>query len=161
MKNLNLKLKGLALVAVLTLSLSSAFASGHLRINKYLNTDYSIVSVFNTSDSNLKLKVYDEDGTVFYSETISAETSTQKLVDLSYLVDGNYSVALVGKNTKIEEPFVVKANKLDVSDEKIQLARISPYLDTEYSIVSVFNNNGSNIKLKVYDENGSEFYSET
>ncbi|MRT94878.1 hypothetical protein, partial [Ancylomarina sp. 16SWW S1-10-2] len=70
MKNLNLKSKGLALVAVLTLSLSSVFASGNLTINKYRNTDYSIVSVFNTSNSNLKLKVYDYTGHVFYSETI-------------------------------------------------------------------------------------------
>ena len=122
MKNLNLKSKGLALVAVLTLSLSSAFASGNLSINKYRNTDYSIVSVFNTSNSNLKLKVYDYAGHVFYSETIEAETNTQKLFDLSNLSDGDYSLVLVGDNTRIEEPFIVKSQKLDVSNEKIQIA---------------------------------------
>jgi hypothetical protein len=122
MKNLKLKLRGLALVAILASSLSTAFASDTLRINPYLNTDYSIVSVFNTSNANLKLKVYDEDGHIFYSETINAETSTQKLFDLSYLADGNYSLVLVGKNTRIEEQFIVKAQKLAVSTEMMQLA---------------------------------------
>ena len=122
MKNLNLKLKGLALAAVLTLSLSSVFASGQVHINKYLDTDYSIVSILNTTDSNLKLKVYDYTGQVFYSETITAETTTQKLFDLSYLEDGNYSLVLVGKNTKVETPFVVKAKQLDVSNETMQIA---------------------------------------
>ena len=118
----NLKSKGLALAAVLTLSLSSAFASGNLTINKYLNTDYSIVSVFNTSDSNLKLKVYDNNGHVFYSETIKAESNTQKLFDLSNLSDGDYALVLVGDNTRIEKPFIVKAKKLDVSNETMQIA---------------------------------------
>jgi len=122
MKNLQLKLKGLALAALLVLSLSTAFASGNVRINPYLNTGYSIVSVFNTSDSNLKLKVYDENGSVFYSETVKAETNTQKLFDLSYLADGNYSVVLVGKNTRVEAPFVVRNQKLLVSTESMQLA---------------------------------------
>jgi len=122
MKNLKLKLRGLALTAALVLSLSSAFASGNVKINPYLNTDYSIVSVFNTSESNLKLKVYDENGYVFYSETITAETNTQKLFDLSYLADGNYSLVLVGKNTKVETPFVVRAKRLAVSNELMQLA---------------------------------------
>ena len=122
MKNLKLKLRGLALAALFTLSLSTAFASGNLRINTYLNTDYSIVSVFNTSATNLKLKVYDENGYVFYSETIEAETNTQKLFDLSYLADGNYSLVLVGKNTRIEEQFVVKAKKLAVSTKTMQIA---------------------------------------
>jgi len=118
----NLKLRGLALAAALVLSLSSAFASGNVKINPYLNTGYSIVSVFNTSDSNLKLKVYDENGYVFYSETVEAETNTQKLFDLSYLADGNYSLVLVGKNTKVETPFVVRAKRLAVSNELMQLA---------------------------------------
>ena len=122
MKNLKLKLRGLALAAALVLSLSSAFAGGNVKINPYLNTDYSIVSVFNTSDSNLKLKVYDENGYVFYSETITAETNTQKLFDLSYLEDGNYSLVLVGNNTKVETPFVVRAKRLAVSNELMQLA---------------------------------------
>jgi len=122
MKNLKLKLSVLALTAIFVLSLSTAFASDNLRISPYLNTDYSIVSVFNTSEANLKLKVYDEDGHVFYSETIDAETNTQKLFDLSYLADGNYSLVLVGKNTRIEELFVVKAKKLAVSTEMTQIA---------------------------------------
>ncbi len=122
MKNLKLKLRGLALVAILTLSLSTAFASDTLRINTYLNTDYSIVSVFNTSVTNLKLKVYDEDGNVFYSQTIKAESNTQKLFDLSNLADGKYALVLVGKNTRIEEQFVVKAKKLAVRTQAMQIA---------------------------------------
>ncbi|MRT94337.1 T9SS type A sorting domain-containing protein, partial [Ancylomarina sp. 16SWW S1-10-2] len=101
---------------------SSVFASGNLTINKYRNTDYSIVSVFNTSNSNLKLKVYDYTGHVFYSETIKAETNTQKLFDLSNLSDGDYSLVLVGDNTRIEESFIVKSKKLDVSNETMQIA---------------------------------------
>ncbi len=122
MKNLKLKLKGLTLVALFTLSLNTAFASGNVKINPYLNTGYSIVSVFNTSASNLKLKVYDEDGYIFYSQTVKAKTNEQKLFDLSYLADGNYSLVLVGDNTRIEEQFEVKAKKLVNSTEMMQLA---------------------------------------
>jgi len=122
MKNLKLKLRGLALTALFVLSLSSAFASGNIRINQYLKTDYSIVSVFNTSDSNLKLQVYDMDGNIYYSQTIDAETSSQKLFDLSNLEDGNYSLVLVGKNSRVEETFQVVAQKLFVSDNSMQLA---------------------------------------
>ncbi|MCZ4695062.1 hypothetical protein DWB61_09065 [Ancylomarina euxinus] len=122
MKNLKLKLRGLALAAALVLSLSSAFAGGNVKINPYLNTDYSIVSVFNTSNSNLKLKVYDENGYVFYSETVEAESNTQKLFDLSYLSDGNYTLVLVGKNTRVEETFQVAGKKLLVTNELMQLA---------------------------------------
>jgi len=116
------KLKGLALTAALVLSLSSAFASGNIRINQYLNTDYSIVSVFNTSDSNQKLKVYDEKGNIFYSQTVEAESNSQKLFDLSNLEDGNYSLVLVGKNSRVEQAFQVEARKLVVSDKSMQLA---------------------------------------
>ena len=122
MKNLKLKLKGLALIALFTLSLNAAFASGNIRINPYLNTDYSIVSVFNTSTTDLKLKVYDEDGHVFYSATVEAETNTQKLFDLSNLSDGNYALVLVGKNTRVEETFQVAGKKLLVTNESMQIA---------------------------------------
>ena len=122
MKNLKLKLKGLALIAVLVSSLSSAFASDTLHITPYLDTDYSIVSVFNTSGTNLKLNIYDKAGQILYSETIKAETNTQKLLDLSNLSDGDYELVLVGKNTRIEEPFIVKTKTLIVSNESMQIA---------------------------------------
>ena len=118
----NLKLKGLALTAIFVLSLSSAFASGKIRINQYLKTDYSIVSVFNTSDSNQKLQVFDNDGNIYYSQTFEAETSSQKLFDLSNLEDGNYSLVLVGKDSRVEETFQVVAQKLFVSDNSLELA---------------------------------------
>ena len=122
MKNLKLKLRGLALTAALVLSLGSAFASGNIRINPYLNTNYSIVSIINTSESNQKLKVYDENGNIFYSQTVKAETSSQKLFDLSHLEDGNYSLVLVGENSRVEQTFQVAAKKLVVSDNSMQLA---------------------------------------
>ena len=122
MKNLKLKLRGLALTAIFALSLSSAFASDTLRINQYLKTDYSIVSVFNTSDSNLKLQIFDNNGNIYYSQTIDAETSSQKLFDLSNLEDGNYSLVLVGKNSRVEEAFQVVAQKQFVSDYSMELA---------------------------------------
>ena len=125
MKNLKLKLKGLALIAVLVSSLSSAFASDTLHITPYLDTDYSIVSVFNTSGTNLKLNIYDKAGQILYSETIKAETNTQKLLDLSNLSDGDYELVLVGKNTRIEEPFIVKTKTLIVSNESMQIAENS------------------------------------
>jgi hypothetical protein len=122
MKNLKLKLRGLALVALFTLSLNAAFATGNIRINQYLNTNYSIVSVFNTSTTDLKLKVYDEAGNLFYSQKVEAETNTQKLFDLSHLSDGKYALILVGKNTRIEETFQVADKKLLVTNELMQLA---------------------------------------
>ena len=122
MKNLKLKLSVLALTAIFTLSLSSAFASDTLRINQYLKSDYSIVSVFNTSDSNLKLQIFDNNGDIYYSQTIDAATSSQKLFDLSNLEDGNYSLVLVGKNSRVEEAFQVVAQKQFVSDYSMELA---------------------------------------
>ena len=122
MKNLKLKLKGLALIAILVSSLNNAFAGDTLHITPYLNTEYSVVSVFNTSGTNLRLKVYDKLGRIYFSKKIEAETNSQQLFDLSKLSDGDYAFVLVGKNTRVEKDFVVKTKKIVTTNELMQIA---------------------------------------
>ncbi len=122
MRNLKLQLRGLALVALFVLSLSSAFAGGHLRINPYLNTDYSIVSILNPSETDARLKIYDEAGNIYYSQVVEAESNSQKLFDLSHLEDGEYSLVLVSENSRVEETFLVESKKLFIAGDNVQIA---------------------------------------
>lgn len=103
--------KGLALGLILILGASSAFATGNIRINPYLDTDFSIVSIINPSESFLKMKIYDEAGNLYYSNKVSSETTDQKLLDFSYLEDGTYKIVLTGKGDKLEKNFEIINSK--------------------------------------------------
>ena len=151
MKNL----KRIALGLALLLGASSAFATGNIRINSYLDTDYSIVSIVNPSESNLKMKIYDTVGNLYYSKKVDATTTAQKLFDFSYLEDGTYKIVLTGKKERIEKTFEVSNNKLvrKVAKENTEKALFRANKDALYVTYLSFNNTSFNISISDAFEN--------
>lgn len=154
MKNL----KRIVLGVVLFLGANSAFATGNIRINSYLDTDYSIVSIINPSESNLKMKIYDEAGNLYYSRKINAATTAQKLFDFSYLEDGSYKIVLTGKEESLEKSFKVADNKLvtELAEQIAEKTLFRTDKDALYVTYLSFNNTAFNISIS--DVAGNEVF---
>lgn len=158
MKSKNLKLRGLVLGVILFLGANSAFATGNIRINPYLDTEFSIVSIINPSESYVKMKIYDETGNLYYSQKVSSETTDQKLFDFSYLEDGTYKIVLTGKEGNIEKAFEVKDNKL-VSEQTVELAEKTLFrADKNALFVSYLSFENKSFRLSITDADGAEVF---
>jgi len=158
MKTKNITLKGLVLGVILFLGASSAFATGNIRINPYLDTDLSIVSIINPTASFLKMKIYDEAGNLYYSNKVSAETTDQKLFDFSYLEDGTYNIVLTGKGDKLEKKFEVLNNKL-VAESLDKLTEKTLFRAEDNSLfVTYLSFKNTNFKISINDEFGNEVF---
>ncbi len=121
--------KGLALGVMFTLGVSAYAGEGDgkasastVSIYPYLNTDFSVLSLNNQSESNAILTIEGKDGEVFHRELISKAGFTQKVLDFSYLSDGEYSVVLKSKGKEyFSKDFAVKNHKI-ASDVKKDVA---------------------------------------
>jgi hypothetical protein len=150
--------KGLVLGVILFLGANSAFATGNIRINNYLDTDYSIVSIINPTESFLKMKIYDEAGNLYYSNKISAETTDQKLLDFSYLEDGTYKIVLTGKGEKLEKKFEVANNKL-VAELAENIGEKTLFRAEDNNLfVSYLSFKNTNFNISINDEFGNEVF---
>ncbi len=150
--------KGLVLGAILFLGASSAFATGNIRINSYLDTDLSIVSIINPSESFLKMKIYDEAGNLYYSNKISGETTAQKLFDFSYLEDGTYKIVLTGNGDKLEKTFQVANNKL-VSESVAKFAEKTLFRAENNSLfVTYLSFKNTIFDISINDDLGNEIF---
>lgn len=150
--------KGLVLGVILFLGANSAFATGNIRINSYLDTDFSIISIINPSESFLKMKIYDEAGNIYYSKKVGSETSVQKLFDFSYLEDGTYKIVLTGKDANIEKKFKVADNKLvtKLADNTVEKTLFRTEKDNLFVSYLSFANTKFNISIN--DEFGNEVF---
>ena len=154
MKNL----KRIALGVVLFLGANAAFATGNIRINSYLDTDFSIVSIINPTETSLKLKIYDESGNLYYSRKVDAATTAQRLFDFSYLEDGNYKIVLTGKEESIEKPFEVKNNKLAPELAKENTEKTLFRTDEDALYVTYLSFNKSVFNISISDVEGNEVF---
>ncbi len=154
MKNL----KRIALGLALLLGTSSAFATGNIHINSYLKTDYSIVSIVNSLESNLTMKIYDNSGNLYYSKKVDATTTTQKLFDFSFLADGTYKITLTGKQERIEKAFKVNNNKLvtELAQKNTEKTIFRAVKDAFYLTYLSINN--TNFKISIRDRDENEFF---
>ncbi len=115
--------KGIALGVMFTVGVSAFAGEGEgktaspaVSIFPYLDTNYSVLSLNNSSEKSAVLTIEGTDGEVFHREVISKAGFTQKVLDFSYLADGSYSVNLKAKGTEyFSKPFIVKNHKV-VSD---------------------------------------------
>ncbi|PKQ62660.1 hypothetical protein [Labilibaculum manganireducens] len=150
--------KGLVLGVILFLGTSSAFATGNIRINPYLDTDLSIVSIINPTESLLKMKIYDEAGNLYYSNKVGGETTAQKLFDFSYLEDGTYKIVLTGKGDNIEKEFVVANNKLvaELAENTAEKTLFRTEDNNLFVTYLSFENKAFNISIN--DEFGNEVF---
>ncbi len=110
--------KGLALGVMFTLT-TAAFAgegdaaSVKVSVLPYLHTDYSVLSVSNYSEKGGLFLIEDKSGSVLYKEWVGKSGITQKVLDFSYLKDGDYDMVLKIKGEeKVRKSFSVKDQKL-------------------------------------------------
>lgn len=154
-------LKGIVLGVILFLGTSSVFATGNIRINPYLNTEFSIVSIINPTESALKMKIYDNDGNLYYSKKVSSATTDQKLFDFSYLDNGTYKIVLSGENETIEKEFKVEDNKLITENTK-EVAEKTLFRTEENSLfVTYLSFDNNNFNLSILDSFGNEVFEES
>lgn len=161
MKTKNVNLKGIVLGVILFLGASSAFATGNVRINPYLDTDLSIVSIINPTESALKLKIYDTEGNLYYSKKVSGETTNQKLFDFSYLEDGVYKIVLTGNKVNVEKKFEVENNKL-ISEKQEEIAEKTLFRSEDNNLfVTYLSFENKNFNLSILDSFGNEVFLES
>ena len=154
-------LKGIVLGVILFLGASSAFATGNVRINPYLDTDLSIVSIINPTESALKLKIYDTEGNLYYSKKVSGETTNQKLFDFSYLEDGVYKIVLTGNKVNVEKKFEIENNKL-ISEKQNEIAEKTLFRSEDNNLfVTYLSFENKNFNLSILDSFGNEVFVES
>ncbi|MCY1636344.1 MULTISPECIES: T9SS C-terminal target domain-containing protein [Marinifilum] len=161
MKTKNVNLKGIVLGALLFLGASSAFATGNIKINPYLDTDLSIVSIINPSESALKMKIYDREGNLYYSKKVNRATTDQKLFDFSYLEDGIYKIVLSGAEENVEKEFIIEGKKLKVTAAK-EVAEKTLFRSQDNNLfVSYLSFENDTFNLSITDELGNEVFEES
>jgi len=161
-----MNLRTLLFTAVFSLITSVGFAQNEISILPYLKTDYSIVTVQNTTKDAIILSIVDEssDETI-YKTRVEEEGFSQRLFDLSNLEDGEYSIELSNKS---KENFEIRNNKLHAESTSeyaanktfFRLSKKSVYV-TRFSFdekpfsISIINNNGEELFEKIYEANKS------
>lgn len=161
MRTKNVNLKGIVLGALLFLGASSAFATGNIKINPYLDTDLSIVSIINPTESALKMKIYDREGNLYYSKKVNRATTDQKLFDFSYLEDGIYKIVLSGAEENVEKEFIIEGKKLKVTDTK-EVAEKTLFRSQDNNLfVSYLSFENKTFNLSITDELGNEVFEES
>jgi len=161
-----MKLRTLLFTAALSLITSLGFAQNEVSILPYLKTDYSIVTVQNTTSDALILSIVDESSNeTIYKTRIEEKGFSQKLFDLRKLEDGEYSIELSNNSKK---NFEIIDNKLQaefsleyaenktyfrLSKESVYVTRFS--FDEKPFSVSITNNEGEELFEKVYCANKS------
>lgn len=114
-------LRGVALGVMLTLVLSVSAQESIVKVNKYLNSDYSVVSVANPDQKPARLVIKNDDGEVVMKKSIARAAFSQEILDLSNLNDGKYTAVLSNRNEElVKEEFALINNQ--VSDATIMSA---------------------------------------
>ena len=134
----------LAVFAFSTTVLSAQVAPAQCKITPRANGKAMEVRFLGALPSHVTLKVYDAKGEIFYQETERKTETVDKLLDLSLLPYGNYTLEVAGSGAKFQEKFVVAApvKPFDVdlqmgSDKRVTLTVIG---ETEQTpVVEVYN----------------------
>ncbi|WP_421919886.1 T9SS C-terminal target domain-containing protein [Marinifilum sp.] len=161
MRTKNVNLKGIVLGVILFLGASSSFATGKIKINTYLDTDLSIVSIINPTETELKMRIYDNDGNLYYSKKVKSTTTDQKLFDFSYLEDGLYKIVLTGAEKRIEKEFSVEGSKLKVEKNNPLNERTLFRSEKNNLFVSFLSFENKKFNLSITDEFGNEVFDQS
>lgn len=167
-------IKGFAFGVMFTLSVSafaggekaeSSKTSGNISILPYLNTSYSVVSLSNTGTNNSLLVIKDSDGGIYYKEWINTSVCAQKVLDFSYLEDGEYSITLSSKGSlSVTERFDVLNKQIAAVNKKEEvsegLTSLVNHVDNMLYVSHIafgYNTFG----VSIVDTNSDELYNET
>jgi flagellar hook assembly protein FlgD len=161
MKRKNVNLKGVVVGVLLFLGASSAFATGNIKINTYLDTDLSIVSIINPTESELRMKIYDIEGNLYYTSKVSNTTTDQRLFDFSYLEDGEYKIVLSGAKDNVEKSFTVLNRKLKVEASNDPAEKTLFRSENNSLFVSYLSFENRKFNLSISDANGNAVFEDS
>lgn len=161
MRTKNVNLKGIVLGALLFLSTSSTFATGKIKINPYLDTDLSIISIINPTKSELRMKIYDKEGNLYYSKKVNSTTADQKIFDFSYLEDGIYKIVLSGAEEKTEKEFIIEGKKLKVENNNEIAEKTLFRSENNNLFVSYYSSENKAFRISIIDALGNEVFEES
>ncbi|RUT79179.1 DUF3244 domain-containing protein [Ancylomarina longa] len=161
MKRKNLNLKGIVLGVILFLGANAAFATGNIRINSYLDTDLSIVSIINPTQAPLRMNITDEAGNLYYSKKVSSATTAQKLFDFSYLEDGVYKIVLNGNEENIEKSFEIVNNKLVAAKVEKDTEKTMFRADANNLFITYLSFDNKDLNISITDEFGNEVFTKS
>lgn len=97
---------------VLLFTASNLSASGLVRINNYLKTEYSIISIINPSGITATLEITDQNKNIVFTKEISKEACSQEIINFEDVYNGNYTITVSNKNFKSEDRFELINNKI-------------------------------------------------
>lgn len=150
-----------ALVFAITLSFTSftsAFADEDnmiATVEALPNSTKFLLKFENEKQERLKVKIYNSDLKLVFSEAIGKQAQIQRIYDMSAIGEGTYTILIEGETYKEKRTVTVKTTlKNDF------IATFSPEPTNKKVFASVENNKGT-VKLTLTDEDGNILYEET
>lgn len=114
----------------------------------------------NEGSSRVKLNLYNAQGQVIFSETISKEGFIRPL-NLAGLHAGEYTVEVIDGNNKVVEKISYKLTSPVVSvNSSEKVVHVSKVKGAEKFVVTIANAAGENFVINIYDEKNNVIYSE-
>jgi len=165
----NKLIKRLGLGVMLVLISAVAFAgegdkpTGMVSIHKYLDTDFSIISVSNLADKNAIFSIKDENGSTVYKEWVNKAGIEQKILDFSRIDDGIYTAELKVKGHKeVSKTFIIQDHQLS-SGKETNLSSSKQlksffYLTDNTLTVSHISFGSRSFDVSISDEIGDDIY---
>jgi hypothetical protein len=104
----------LMVVGLMATTTVNAGERGIIKINKYLNSDLSIISIVNSGNKADHIQLINSNtGESLYQESLDIPNQTyQKVFDPNKLEDGDYTVLLKGKDYEVQKEFNVQYGRL-------------------------------------------------
>lgn len=150
----------LVLVLLLSFSSKTLSALGLIRINNYLDTEFSVISIINPTGETAKLEILDEGDNLVFSKNISKQACTQEIINFTDTYNGKYYIVVSNKNFTSEEHFELLNNKIIKpvkhlnSDEKVFFRIDNQILYVSRSFVN------NNFNLSITDNEGNVIFNE-
>ena len=133
---------------------NTLMASGNLKVNILpLTSETAVVAISNTSASNFKISIENNNGEIiYYKETGADSKDYRKVFDFSNLEDGKYKLTASVDGSTTERSFKIDNKNIAVGSEKIM---VEPYFAFKNGVLklSYLNFSEENLRLNFYDKN--------
>jgi hypothetical protein len=133
---------------------NSVFAVGNLNVSIFpLEDQKAVVAISSIANNKLSITVTDElNQTVLSRQTNCKGSDYQQIFNFSQLEDGNYRLTAVCNCLTTERSFQIKNGKIEVGDEKTELAPFFSFEDRMLKC-SYLNFSNQNLKLQLFENN--------
>jgi len=140
-------------VAVAAVAVATAVEKPKMNVVP-LTPDRAVVSIQNDNPAVFELSITAENGeVVYYKQSAKPLNSYQKVYDFAELDNGNYTLTLKVKDTRLSKSFQVASSGIYVGESKL---RFDPYFAYDGNVLklSYLNFDGEKYTLNIYDKNG-------